>query len=73
MAVKIGHASKDENNKYNSGKAGDQTGVEVYTRSWYNAGWNVILRPKSSTLAEKSAIACEKACTNNKIGYDQSL
>ena len=71
MAIKIGHASKDERGKFNSGSAGDQTKVEVYTRSWYNAGWNVVLRPKSATLAEKSAVACEKGCANNKIGYDQ--
>lgn len=71
MAVKIGHAAKDERKKYNSGQAGDQTGVEVYTLNWYNAGWNVVLRPKSASLAEKSAVACEKACANNKIGYDQ--
>lgn len=71
MAVLIGHASKDERSKFNSGTAGDQTGVEVYTRNWYNAGWNVVLRPKSSSVAEKSAVACEKACANNKIGYDQ--
>lgn len=71
MAVKIGHASKDENNTAKNGVAGDQTGVEVYTRNWYNGGWNVVLRPKSSSLAEKSAVACEKACANSKIGYDQ--
>ena len=71
MAIKIGHASKDERNKSNSGKAGDQTKAEVYTRTWYSAGWNVVLRPKSPTLAERSAIACEKACANDNIGYDQ--
>lgn len=71
MAIKIGHASKDERNKSNSGKAGDQTKAEVCTRTWYSSGWNVVLRPKNSTLAEKSAIACEKGCANNNIGYDQ--
>lgn len=71
MAVKIGHASIDERGRINGGAAGDSTGGEVCTRSWYNAGWNVVLRPKSSTLAEKSAKACEAACANNKIGYDQ--
>lgn len=71
MAIRIGHASKDERSKYNSGKAGDQTKAEVYTRTWYSAGWNVVLRPKSPTLAEKSAMACEKACANDNIGYDQ--
>lgn len=71
MAIKIGHASKDERGKFNSGAAGDQTKKEVYTLPWYNGGWNVVLRPKSSNLAEKSAQACEKGCANNKIGYDQ--
>lgn len=71
MAIKIGHASLDENRKVHGGKAGDQTGGEVYTRTWYNANWDVILRPKNADLAEKSARACEAACANNKIGYDQ--
>lgn len=71
MAVRIGHASIDENGKANSGKAGDQTGKEVVIRDWYSKPWNVLLRPTSSTLAEKSAQACEAACANANIGYDQ--
>ncbi len=71
MAVKIGHASIDERGKINGGAAGDSTGGEVFTRGWYNGNWNVVLRPKKATIAEKSAKACEAACTNNKIGYDQ--
>ena len=71
MAVKIGHASIDERGKINGGAAGDQTGGEVCTRTWYAKGWNVLLRPKSATLAEKSAKACEDACANKNIGYDQ--
>ena len=71
MAIKIGHASKDENSKYKNGVAGDQTGKEVCIRTWYNKPWGVVLRPKSATLAEKSAVACEQACANAKIGYDQ--
>lgn len=67
----IGHASKDEYGKYAGGQAGDSTQKEVCTRKWYNAGWHTVLRPKSSTLAEKSAKACEAACANDKIGYDQ--
>ena len=66
MAVKIGHASKDENGKIKSGKAGDQTGKEVCTRNWYAGGWTVLLRPKSSTVAEKMAKACEAGCANKK-------
>lgn len=71
MAVKIGHASGDERGKASGGKAGDQTAKEVCTREWYNRGWNVLLRPVSAVLAEKSAKACEAACANKKIGYDQ--
>lgn len=71
MAVKIGHASIDERGKINSGTAGDQTGKEVCTRSWYAGGWTVLLRPKSSTVAEKMAKACEAGCANSRIGYDQ--
>jgi len=71
MAIKIGHASYDENSKASGGNSGDQTQKEVCTRTWYNGNWNIVLRPKSATLAEKSAKACEAACANNKIGYDQ--
>lgn len=68
----IGHASKDESGRYVGGQAGDSTQKEVCTRNWYNAGWHTVLRPKSRSLAEKSAKACEAACANNKIGYDQN-
>lgn len=67
----IGHASIDERGKATGGNAGDSTKKEVCTRSWYNAGWQTVLRPKSRELAEKSAQACEAACANDKIGYDQ--
>lgn len=72
MAVLIGHASIDERGKASGGAAGDQTGKEVCTRSWYAKGWQYCLRPKSTTVAERSAAACEAACANNNIGYDQS-
>ena len=55
--IKIGHASLDENRNINGGAAGDQTGGEVYTRSWYNANWDVVLRPKKKAIAEASAKA----------------
>lgn len=71
MAIKIGHASKDENGKATGGTAGDQTAKEVCTRKWYNGGWHAVLRPTSAALAEKSAKACEAACNNSNIGYDQ--
>lgn len=72
MVIKIGHASCGENKKIKGGSAGDQTSKEVCTRSWYNGGWQFVLRPKTSTLAEKSAKACEKGCANANIGYDQN-
>ena len=70
--VKIGHASIDENRKIKGGSAGDQTSKEVCTRTWYTTGWDLLLRPKTAELAEKSAQACEKGCANNNIGYDQN-
>lgn len=72
MAVKIGHASIDENNRVKGGAAGDQTLKEVCTRSWYNKPWACVIRPKDSAAAEKIATAMEQACANNKIGYDQA-
>lgn len=72
MAIKIGHASIDERGKIAGGAAGDQTKKELCTRTWYDKGWNVMLRPKKDSVAEKSAKACEQGCANNKIGYDQN-
>lgn len=71
MAVTIGHASIDERGKANSGQAGDQTGRELCTRSWYNKGWTVLLRAKDPAVAERMAKACEAGCANPRIGYDQ--
>ena len=71
MSVRIGHASIDERGNATGGAAGDQSGKEVCTRNWYANGWNVLLRPISGSVAEKSAQACEAACANDKIGYDQ--
>ena len=72
MAIKIGHASIDERGKIAGGNAGDQTKKELCTRTWYDKGWNVMLRPKKDSVAEKSAKACEQGCANDKIGYDQN-
>lgn len=71
MTVIIGSASIDERGKASGGQAGDQTGREVFTRTWYNKPWLKVIRPKSSTHAEKIAKAMEQACANNNIGYDQ--
>ena len=69
--VKLGSSSKDERGQYHGGQAGDQTGTEVYIQNWYDGNWHSVIRPKTATLAEKIASACEKACMNNNIGYDQ--
>ena len=72
MAVKIGHASGDERGKISGGKAGDQTGREVYTRNWYkhSKGWYTII-PTDPEMLEYIAVAAERACANPDIGYDQ--
>lgn len=71
MAVKIGHSSKDESGRFTGGAAGDQTGKEVCTRSWYNGDWDFVARPKDKAKAEKMATACEDGCKNPFVGYDQ--
>lgn len=71
MGVLIGHASKDERAQSSGGQSGDQTGKEVYVGYWYNGSWNVVLRPKSKTVAEEMASACEILCKSNLVGYDQ--
>lgn len=72
MAVKIGSARIDENGKAHGGRAGDQTGKEVSTQSYYlhNKGWRVF-RAKNPAVAEKIARCMQAACDNNHIGYDQ--
>lgn len=72
MAVKVGSARIDENGAAHGGKAGDQTGRELSTQSWYlhNKGWRVF-RAKSPAVAEKIAQDMQWACDNSKIGYDQ--
>ena len=71
MSAKICHASIDENGNIKGGAAGDQAN-EVCTRNWYNKGWNVVLRPLSSTLAEKSVEVALKLAKGNLVGYDQN-
>lgn len=70
--VLVGSARGDEYGEASGGRAGDQTGREVSTQVWYYhpKGW-VDLRPKDDIVAERIALAMEKACRNNNIGYDQ--
>ena len=72
MAVKIGSARIDENGKAHGGKAGDQTGKEVSTQSYYlhSKGWRVF-RAKNPAVAEKIARNMQAACDSKHVGYDQ--
>ena len=69
--VMIGSASKDERGQYRGGQPGDQSSKEVYINNWYAYNWTEVLRPTEATLAERIAVACEKACANKNVGYDQ--
>lgn len=71
MAIRIGHASIDENGKATGGSPGDQTGKEVCVRNWYNGSWAYVARAKDSAVAEKIAATCEAGCNNALIGYCQ--
>lgn len=70
--VMISHASIDERGNIAGGKAGDQTGKEVCTRSYYSKGWNVVVRMKTPAMREKVADCMVKAVDNNYIGYNQA-
>lgn len=71
--VKIGSARSDERGKISGGRAGDQTGREVSTQSWYEhgKGW-VTLRCLVDGMAEYIARAMEIICADDDVGYDQS-
>ena len=73
MAVKIGSARMGENGKITGGKPGDQTGKEVSTQNWYahSKGWRVF-RARDAYARERIAKAMERACANNRIGYNQN-
>lgn len=70
MAVLIGSARSS----YGNTSPGDQNGgKEVSTENWYlhSKGW-VVLRALDPEARERIAVAMERACANDDIGYDQS-
>lgn len=71
MAVKISHASIDENGKAKGGKAGDQTGKEVKISSWYKSNWDFVARPKQKEVSRKMVAEAVAGANNPNIGYDQ--
>lgn len=59
---------------YGNTKPGDQNGGREVSREKYyvhSKGW-VVLRAKDPEAREKIAVAMERACANDDIGYDQS-
>ena len=69
MAVLIGSARSS----YGNTSPGDQhNGLEVSTQNWYlhSKGWYV-LRANDAAAREKIAVAMERACANNNIGYSR--
>ena len=50
----ISNCGHDENGKYHSGKAGDQTGGEWTVRTWYSRPWTSVLRHPDKEVREKS-------------------
>lgn len=68
--VKLGSARSSFGNT----APGDQCGgKEVSTQDWYrhSKGW-VVLRAKDPAVRERQAVAMERACANNDIGYSQA-
>lgn len=72
MPEYIAHASIDENGKIAGGKAGDQTGKEVCTRTWYNKGWGHVIRIDNEAIRERFANNMIDCANNDCIGYDQN-
>ena len=80
MGIMVGSARIDENGNIKGGAVGDQkqtvktgdTKGEVSQQPFYvhSKGW-IVLRPKSSDLADKLAELMITACDNANIGYDQ--
>ena len=68
----LSNSGGDENNKLNSGKAGDQTGKEWQLRAWYNRPWTHVFRyEKDARVPETLVCLGCAAALNDKIGYDQ--
>lgn len=67
----IANSGSDENGKYTSGQAGDQTGKEAQLKAWYNRPWTVVLRFPDQGVALTIAVLSIAMCLNDKVGYDQ--
>lgn len=73
--MRIVQASITENNDdgwNRKAKAGDQTGREVFIRSWYPYDWDGIIHCLDNTVAKKAVDVAIKLANSNLVGYDQS-
>lgn len=68
----ISNCGHDENNRYNGGKAGDQTGGEWAVINWYSRPWNYVLRHPDRRVGNLLADIARAAAENNHNGYDQN-
>ena len=68
--MRIGHAYGSDT----AGVPGDQTGGEVRVQAWYAyaRGWDLLLRARDRSVAERMAAFCEAVCGNDCIGYSQA-
>ena len=73
MTVKVGSARIDERGKIYGGKAGDQSGRELWIQDGYvfKGGWDYCIRIKDSTKRKRFIAFIKWACNNKHIGYDQ--
>ena len=72
MAGYIVNASIDERGKASGGIAGDQTGKEVCTRTWYSRPWDMMIRYPDKEIAKRARDIAIKIANSNLVGYDQA-
>lgn len=68
----ISNSGSDERGGIANGAAGDQTGGEWRRRSWYDGGWDVVLRHPDDRIRGLLAEMAAAAADNDLIGYDQA-
>lgn len=72
----LGGSNKDENGRYHGGKEGDQTGKEVYLKTYKQASsyhhWTYVYHWKDPNKGVKAAQAMIQACQEDNVGYNQS-
>lgn len=73
--MRIVQASITENNDdgwNRKAKAGDQTGREVFIRSWYPYDWDGIIHCLDASVSKRAVDIAIKLANSNLVGYDQS-